>query len=798
MRYAFRLLIKSPLFTSVAVLTLALGIGANTAVFSVVYGVLLKQLPFPYGSRLVWIWGTHNNTGQTPYSIPDFMDLRRYCRTLDGLAAHIDHGATLGGAGEPERFVVDRISANAFQLMGVTAWHGRTLVEADGKPDSERVLVMTYGLWQRRFGAVPTVIGQKLVLDGESYTVAGVLPPEFIMPATIAELFVPLVFETDPLRGERGNRFLRVFGRLRPGATRQQAAAELAAITGELRQKYPATNATRTNPSVVSLQDQISGGYRSTLWALLGAVGLLLLITCANLANLLLARASDRNREMAIRSALGATRTGLIRQLFAESLALAAVGGTLGVLLAKAGLRTLLAFSPASMPRTSEIGLDLHVLSFAAAVTIACTVLFGLAPGLHASRAGFAEAMNARGITRGRSSTARSFLVVAEIALSVVLLLSAGLMFKSFLRMQAVNPGFTPDHVLILRLSLPRGSYETPRELRILFEKVRLRMNTLSGIESLGLVSQTPLSGVNATDELSISGRRTPSPLEKPIAEVRWISAGYFRAMRIPLLEGRDFTDADIETSHGVAVVDQAFVKKYWPGESALGHHVGMEDHDFEVVGVVGDVKHFALSDGPTPTVYAPFPQATVEWLPYVRNSYSLAARTTHDPLALANIARRELRAADAAAPPATVRTLDQFVASALAPRRFTAELTTVFAGVALVLAGVGLYGVVTYFIVLRTGEIGIRIALGAAGGDIFRLVMGQGLKLLLVGACFGMLGAGVAGRLITSMLFGTSAADPSVVGAVCAVVTLLGAIALYFPTRRAARVDPAITLRSE
>jgi predicted permease len=798
MIYAIRLLRKSPAFTAAAILTLAFGIGANTALFSLVNGVLLKQLPFQHASRLVWIWSTRTDRDKVFYSLPDFIETREYSKAFDGFAAFTNWGANLSGMGEAERFAGARISAYAFEMMGVRAQYGRTLAASDDGPASERVVVLSHGLWQRRFGGDPQLVGQKLTLNGDSYTVAGVLPAAFAMPNTEAELFVPLVIETDPYRTNRGMNFLRVFARLKSGATEQQAAGELAAITRRLREMYPVTNGKHTDPRLIFFRDEITGGYRTSLWTLLGAVGLVLLIACSNLANLLLARSSARGREVAIRSALGASRLRLIRQFLTESFLLASLGGALGVALAGAGLRALLLLAPADLPRISEVSLDGNVLLFAIAATLVSAVVFGLAPALHASRSELVENLRAGGRASASPSATRSVLAVAEVALSIVLLICAGLFLKTFVRLQAATPGFVPGHLLLVRLSLPAANYHTPVSIRNFYDELRRRLVALPGVQSVALGSLLPLSGANNRNDILISGRKPASPLDIPAAQNRWVSAGYFQTLRIPVKEGREFTDRDTETAPGVAVVDRTFASRYWPNQSPLGRHFRMEDREFEIVGVVGDVKHNTLEEEPTQTVYAPFSQVTSPGLPFLAGGFNIVLRSTSDPLALATAVRRALHAVDANVPASSVKTMDQFMSRAVAPRRFNLRLISVLAGAALLLAGMGLYAVISYSVSLRTSEIGIRMALGADTRAVLKLIIGQGLRLVLIGIAVGLAASAAVSRAIASLLFETNSADPFTFAAAALLFATVGIVAAYLPARRAIRIDPLTALRAE
>ncbi len=797
MIYALRQMRKSPVFTIAVVLTLALGIGATTAIFSLVHSVLLSQLPFEHASRLVWIWSTRTDRDKAFYSFPDFVETQRDSNAFDGLAAYSNWGANLSGTGDPERFAGARISAHAFEMMGVRAMYGRTPVSADGRPESARVAVLSHGLWQRRFGGNPGLVGKQLTLNGDSYTVVGVLPPTFVMPNTEAELFVPLVAEVHPSRNNRGLNFLRVFGRLKAGSSKERAAAELAAITRRLREAYPDTNAKHTDPRVVTFQDEVTGGYRTSLWVLLGAVGLVLLIACGNIANLQLARALTRGREVAIRRALGASKLSLIRQFLTESLTLSTFGGGLGVLLAQIGLPALVSLAPADLPRASEIKLDVSVLLFAVALTLLVGVVFGMSPAWHAIRAGGAEELRTRGAGSSVRKTSRTLLPICEVALAILLLICAGLFLKTFVKLQSATPGFAVDHLLLAQVSLPASAYQTPTAIGNFFDKARERLAPLPGVRSVAIGSHLPLSGANNRSQLMISGWKLASPLDVPAAQNRWVSADYFQTMGIPILQGREFTTADSETSVGVAIVDQTMAKRYWPSEGALGRHIQMEGRDFEIIGVAGNIKHNTLTDEPTQTIYAPYTQVTLTSMQFA-GSFSFVLRTAVDPLALADAVRREIRAVDASIPASSVKTMDQFLARSVSPRKFNALLISIFATAALLLAAMGLYAVISFSVSARTNEIGVRMALGADGSAVLLLILSQALRIVLIGIFAGLASAALATRLLTSMLFETDSIDALTYGSVALLFVLVGTAAAYLPARRAMGVDPLTALRTE
>jgi putative ABC transport system permease protein len=800
LRYGARMLWKNPGFTAVAVVALALGIGANSAIFSVVNTVLLRPLPYREPERLVMVWEDNSKIGyprDTP-AAANYIDWRDQNQVFEGMAATADLSLNLTGAGEPERFDGKRVSANFFSLLGVEPLHGRAFLPEEDVPGANKVVVLSHGLWQRRFGSDSGVVGRSITLNGEAYTVVGVMPPGFQFMSQDVAMWVPIAF-TPQQAANRGNHYLRVVARLKPGVTVERAQAEMSTIAVRLQQQYPEQN-TDLGVSVVSLHEEVVGNIRPALLVLLGAVGLVLLIACANVANLLLARAAVRQKEIALRTALGASRMRLVRQFLTESLLLAALGGVVGLLLAVWGMNLLKSFIPENISQVKAISVDAGVLHFTVGVTLLTGLVFGLAPALQASRFNLNETLKEGGrdtaAARG-GNRIRGLLVVAEVAVSLVLLVGAGLLINSFLRLRSVDPGYRTDNLLTMGVVLPPQKYPDQARRAAFYTDMIRRVEALPGVRSAAVTNWIPL--VMQGDSIGVTVEGQPAPTGKPhIIMTRVVSPRYFSTMGIQLLDGRVFEEGrDRADSPCVVVVAEAVARRYWPGDSALGKRVApgrveKEDDWCQVVGVVKDVKQVDLTAEPRPQMYLTYEQAGF-FAPR-----HLVVKTEGDPLALAGTVRKTVWEVDRDQPVSNVRTMEDVLSGSIARQRFSTLLLGVFAGLALVLAAVGIYGVMSYSMAQRTREIGIRMALGAQKRDVLKLAVAQGLKLVAVGVVIGLAGALALTRLMTSLLFGVSATDPATLVTISLILVAVALLASYIPARRAAKVDPLIALRYE
>ncbi|HSZ63995.1 MAG TPA: ABC transporter permease [Terriglobales bacterium] len=795
LRYALRQMAKSPGFTLVAVITLALGIGANTAVFSVVDQVLLHPLPYPDSDRIERVSETFEGIPGDDAAPANYLDWVAQNHVFAPMAASRGWQGSLSAGDRPERIRGTMATPSFFTLFGINPILGRGLEESDAQAGNDHVVVLGYGLWQRYFGADRGIVGRNIRLNGEEYSVVGVMPPNY-SPDDYGELWVPspwsvpthpLVPDKDP-RAFRDRKYLDVWARLKPGVTPQQAQAELDTISRRLEKQYPDSN-NKMGVSFLPLREYIVGDIRPVLLILLAAVAVVLLIGCANVANLLLARAAVRAREISIRTTLGASRRRLLRQLLTESVLLALLGGAVALLLAVAAVPALLALSPPDIRQFQQIGINREVLAFSFLASIICGVIFGLMPALQASRSNPTEFLKEgeRGSTGNRGRT-RSALVIAEVGLSLVLLVGAGLLVKSFTRLMEVNPGFDPDHLLTFNVALP-SSTDAVRQLSF-YQQVVQRLQALPGVRAVGAVSRLPMTGGNSSRSFNIPGN------EKDYnADIRICTADYFHTMGIPLLKGRNFSENDVSGSLKVAVVNEALVRAVFPGQDPIGKqltHYGPDDLTLQIVGVVGNVRHVGLDTAPHSEIYQLLGQA--QW-PSV---YVAMRSATSDATSLTSLAQSAVWSVNKDVPLANIRTMQELIANSVQRRRFSMLLLTIFAAVAMVLAAIGLYGVMSYSVAQRTKEIGIRMALGARRPDVVALVVKQGMVLVLMGIVAGtVLSLGMT-RLIAGMLFGISATDPlTFVG----VAMLLGAVAFfanYLPARRGASVDPMVALRYE
>jgi len=806
-RFALRMLAKNPGFTAVAVLTLALGVGANTAIFSVVHGVLLRALPYKDPGALVKVWGKLERSGipRNWISDPEWWDLNDSNRTFSALAAYAPaDGANLTSAsGEPIRVAARGATSSLFPLLGVTATQGRILLPEDDQPGHQHVVLLSEAAWRTLFGSDAGLMGKQIRMDAESYTVVGVLPAGFDFGGRV-DVWMPLALDrAHP--DDRGNHNYEVLARLKPGVTLAQASEEIHAFAAGLDRAYPADYGDQGfGMYLVPLQQEVVGSVRPALVLLFAAVGLVLLVACGNVANLLLARASAREKEMAVRAALGANRLRIVRQLLSESVLLALAGGGLGLLLAYGAVDAIRLLAAQALPRVAEVQVDPVVLGFTFAVSVFTGLLFGLAPALDSS--GRTAPGNLKEGTRGSSAGVRqqglrNTVVVCEVALSLMLLVGAGLLVRSFDRLLGVSPGFQASHVLTMELSLPETKYKTPAEIVPFYRQFLERVRALPGVEAAGAVHNLPLSGsyfsggVMIEDTAASNVRRDPATHFATIeADRRPVTPGYFEAMLIPLLEGRRFTEGDDPQAPSVAIVDADFAHRFWPDQDPIGKRISAGNSGWQtVVGVVGHVSHYALNVRGREQVY--FPQAQCRF--NIRAMF-VAVRAAGDPAALTSAIRKQAAQLDPEQPVYAVRTMEELLNASVAQPRLNLILLGSFAGLALLLATVGIYGVLAYSVTQRTREIGIRLALGARPNDALLLVVRQGARLALVGIAAGLAGSLVMTRFLSALLFGVTPTDPLTFAAVSAVLLGVALAACAVPARRAARVEPIVALRYE
>jgi putative ABC transport system permease protein len=825
LRYGLRVLAKSPAFTAVALLALALGIGANTVVFSAFNAAMLRPLPYREPERIVTVWDSYPQIGAGKYGVAyaNFVDMKERTRDVfEPLALYQAASNTtfnLTSEGTPERLQGTRATGDFFRALGVAPLLGRTITAEDEEPGRNHVAVVSYGLWRRLLGGDAQAINRTLRLNDEDYRVIGVMPPGFEFPsgaemppgqqfAAGTDLWTPLTIPTDPAaRLDRSRHTYRAVARLKSGVSFEEARARVLAVVGQLVAEHPDDNL-GLGASVLTLRENQVGGMRPAMLALLVAVGFVLLIACTNIANLLLSRATVRQKEFALRAALGASRRRILRQLLTESLLLSLAGGALGVLLSVFALSSLAAFVPANIPRVGEADIDWRVLAFTVALTLLTGVLFGLAPAVQASKPDLIEGVKADG--RGAAGSAsrkrlRDLLVVSEVVLVFVLLVAAGLMLKSFRRLQDVSAGFDPQRVLTARVTLPAASYAPQRKL-LFYHQLVERLSQSPGVEAAAVVRDLPLSGTDPRYSVAIEGRPETQEGFGLTVRVRIISPDYFKAMGIGLKEGRSFSKGDSRDAPGAAIINESAVREFFAGEDPLGKTLitvgGYAPDKCRVVGVVGDVRFGGLDARPEPEIYVPYEQLPESFIQPGVGSMAVVLKGAGDPSGLADGLRQGVAAIDPNVPVTSVRSMEAVLDESLAPRRFNLVLLVAFACVALVLAAVGIYGVLSYWVTQRTREIGIRMALGAQASDVFRLVVFQAMSVVAVGLGIGVLGALALARALSSalpgLLFGVSAADPLTFSLIALLLTLVSLAACYVPARRAAKVDPGVALRYE
>jgi len=793
---AVRMLRRRPGFTALAVTVLALAIGANSAIFSVVEGVLLRAPAFEDPGRLVFIWEARPARNQVRNVVAsyNYARWRERARSFTGISAYTSSAANLTGSGDPERLDAGRVTGNLFEVLGVRAFLGRALTDADSRPQAPPVAVLSEGFWRRRFAGDPGIVGRSLVLDGQPTTVVGVVPQSFQMPAGRA-IWLPITLDQELHDAWRG-RSMTVVARLAPEATLAQARDEMARLHADLAHELPAYN-TGWTVNVFPLHADLVRDVRPALTVLMGAVSLLLLVACANVANLLLARALSREREVAIRSALGASPARLVRQLLAESLLLGALGGVAGLLLGAWLLQGLLALLPAEVRLVAHVGLNPAVLAFTAGLSLASAVLFGLAPALQQARPSLAPALKEGGPTRGASHARRRLkaaLVVSEIALSLVLTAGTGLLLRSFWRLANVDPGFRPQGVLTVPVGLPDRTYPTPERQSAFIREAVARISGLPGVGSAAAMSATPLGGVGSATRFRVLDRPVPARGEEPSTNVRIVTPGLFRTLAIPLLAGRDFDERDVAGRPAVVVVSRGLAREFWPDKDPLGQRVSLSWDGWteaEVVGVVGDVRLNALDRDMPRVMYWPQAQLGSGFM-------ALLVRTSTSPPSVVPAVREVLATLDRDLPPGRFRTLDEVAAGSLDPQRFLLQLLGAFALVALTLAAVGVYGVMSYTVAERIPEVGVRLAIGASPGDIVRLILGQGLALAAAGIAIGVVLAAAGAGALGTLLYEVPPRDPFSLAAVAALLLLATLAAAWLPARRAARTDPLKALRAE
>jgi putative ABC transport system permease protein len=811
LHYAFRSLLKRPAFAAVAILTLALGIGANTAIFSVVNAVVLRPLPYADPDHLVMVWETIAGNNKRSVGPGNYLDWRDQNRSFEDLAATFYGNFNLTGEGEPERVNGATITSSLMSLLGVTPQLGRTFVADDDQHQDRGLVMISDNLWKRRFAADPNVVGRDLLIDSTPHTVVGVMAKGFQFPAqsdlwvlgrdrNAVSLSLISQFPRNDWSHERDAHFINVIGRLKPGVSLAQAQADIAGITRRLEEQFPETNA-GLGSNVVPLHTQLVGDISSVLFILLGAVAFVLLIACTNVANLLLARGSQRQREIAVRIAVGASRWRLVRQLLTESLLLSLAGGVAGLVLSVWVVDLFIRLSPGDIPRLSEASVDARLLGFTFAISVLTGIAFGLLPALQATRTDLNSSLKEGGTKTSdgpQRRKARGLLVVAEIALAQVLLVGAGLLIMSYVRLTQINPGFNPSGVLAAKIAPSSKKYPDAGSRVRFYTAVLERLRSLPGVKAVGMVMNLPLSGSSMNRGFSVQGRPEPKPDENVTMDYQVVSPDYFTALEVPVPRGRGFTEADNEHSERVIVINETMARRYWPNEDALGKRMAIgesrEDTSWRtIVGIVGDVRHASLSEAAVPFAFIPYRQDLEAW-----PRMSFVIKSDVQPDQLAGAVRRELVAIDPAQPVYGVEPLESLLSTSVASRRFVMTLIGALAILALGLAMIGVYGVISFSVSERTREIGIRMALGARRRDVLVLVLGQGMGLALAGIVIGLLAALALTRLLASLVFQVSLTDPSTLVSVAVLVGAVALLACYLPARRATKVDPLVALRYE
>ncbi|MEW6128732.1 MAG: ABC transporter permease [Acidobacteriota bacterium] len=800
LRFAFRMFVKQPAFTFIAILTLALGIGATSAIFSVVYGVLLRPLSLPDPDKVVNLWearfeSSQGITFQGSVSAPNYFDWREQNEVFTGLSAYQFTNLSLQTAEQPERIRGAMVSSEFFDVLGVQPLKGRIFLQGEDQQGKNHVAILSYQLWQRNFAADPDIVNKEIILGGETHTIIGVMPATFGFPSRFTEIWIPLIIPPD-LAANRGYHYLLTIARLKDGVMLEQAQDHLKAIARGIEEKYP-NEQTGRSILVIQAQEQLVQNIRPALLMLLGAVGLVLLIACTNVANLLLARATARTREIAIRTALGASRFRLIAQFLTESVLLSLMGGALGLLLAYWGVDVLLNLATNFLPRVNEVSLDWRVIVFTLGISIVTGILFGLAPALQISKPNIQSFLKEGG-SSGHSphrNWLRSTFVVSEIALSLMLLVGAGLLIKSFSYLLEIDSGMKPDNVLTMGIALPQAKYSTQQTAAAFHRQILERLAALPTVNSVGIINMLPIQQTGNNGSFEIEGK-PPYPVgQEPIAEKRSIIGDYFKALGIAVAEGRTFTSQDQEKSTPVVMVNKTFVKKFMDSDSVVGKRINVGDNvDWRViVGVVEDIRQNGITREPMPEIYVPINQSG-----FPINSISLVVQTTTNPTALTSAIRHEIQAIDPMQPIHNVKTMEEVISDSVAGNRLNMTLLTIFAGLAIILAVIGIYSVMSYTVTQSTKEIGIRLALGADTLNVLKLVLGQGFVLTLIGIAIGIAGAYALTGLMSGLLFGVKATDPVVFIAVSVILIIVALAACLVPARRAIKVDPIIALRYE